>query len=110
MSITGWVLGIAHTAVNPPAAAALKLYKAHLGSPKNKRLQKVLNELLPARAEWAALEAAAAPLMAAIAALYQPGLDQMPFSRPASWGQRSTVIRLPPNLRPLPEDSTETEA
>jgi membrane peptidoglycan carboxypeptidase len=40
---------------------------------------------------------------------FQPGLDQMPFSRPASWGQRSTVIRLPPNLRPLP-DSSETDA
>ena len=41
---------------------------------------------------------------------FQPGLDQMPFSRPASWGQRTNVIRLPPNLRPVPEDSTEAEA
>jgi membrane peptidoglycan carboxypeptidase len=41
---------------------------------------------------------------------FQLGLDQMPFSRPASWGQRTNVIRLPPNLRPIPEDSTETEA
>jgi hypothetical protein len=38
---------------------------------------------------------------------FQPGLDQMPFTRPASWGQRTTVIRLPPNLRPLPVDSTQ---
>jgi hypothetical protein len=36
---------------------------------------------------------------------FQPGLDQMPFSRPGNWGER-LVIRLPPNLRPLPVDST----
>jgi hypothetical protein len=41
---------------------------------------------------------------------FQPGLEQMPFSRPANWGARSGVIRLPPNQRPLPPDSTETEA
>ena len=41
---------------------------------------------------------------------FQPGLDQMPFSRPATWGQRTDVIRLPPNLRPVPEDSTEAGA
>jgi Transglycosylase len=41
---------------------------------------------------------------------FQPGLDQMPFSRPATWGQRTSVIRLPPNLRPVPEDSTDSEA
>ena len=41
---------------------------------------------------------------------FQPGLDQMPFSRPASWGQRPNVIRLPPNLRPLPRDSAEAGA
>ena len=38
---------------------------------------------------------------------FQPGLDQMPFSRPAGWGRGTGVIRLPPNLRPIPPDSTE---
>lgn len=37
---------------------------------------------------------------------FQLGLDQMPFSRPATWGSEPTVIRLPPNLRPTPPDSS----
>ena len=40
---------------------------------------------------------------------FQPGLDQMPFSRPANWGREPAVIRLPPNLRPIPPDSAEEE-
>lgn len=38
---------------------------------------------------------------------FQPGLEQMPFSRPANWGRSGGVIRLPPNLRPIPPDSAE---
>lgn len=41
---------------------------------------------------------------------FQPGLDQLPFSRPANWGERESVIRLPPNLRPMPVDSTAAES
>lgn len=41
---------------------------------------------------------------------FQPGLEQFPFSRPANWGQQEEVIRLPPNLRPLPVDSAATES
>lgn len=39
---------------------------------------------------------------------FQPGLDQVPFSRPAGWGrEEEAVIRLPPELRPTPTDSVE---
>jgi membrane peptidoglycan carboxypeptidase len=38
----------------------------------------------------------------------QPGLEQMPMSRPADWGNQSPPLRLPPNLRPQPSDSTSS--
>lgn len=38
-----------------------------------------------------------------------PGLEQMPYSRPADWGEQPEVIRLPPGLRPVPVDSTQVE-
>lgn len=42
---------------------------------------------------------------------FQPGLDQMPFSRPAEWGrEEQSVIRLPPELRPAPTDSAGATA
>lgn len=37
---------------------------------------------------------------------FQPGLEQMPMSRPANWGEASEPIRLPPAWRPSPTDST----
>ena len=37
---------------------------------------------------------------------FQPGLEQMPMSRPASWGDPVSPIRLPPDRRPSPVDST----
>lgn len=36
----------------------------------------------------------------------QPGLEQIPMSRPPDWGRPSQPLRLPPNLRPQPTDST----
>jgi membrane peptidoglycan carboxypeptidase len=41
---------------------------------------------------------------------FQPGLEQMPMSRPADWGTPPTPLRLPPNLRPVPQDSTADES
>lgn len=38
---------------------------------------------------------------------FQPGLEQMPMSRPATWGAPESPIRLPPDRRPSPVDSTE---
>jgi membrane peptidoglycan carboxypeptidase len=38
---------------------------------------------------------------------FQPGLEQMPMTRPSSWGENEEPIRLPPNRRPSPTDSTE---
>lgn len=38
----------------------------------------------------------------------QPGLEQMPMSRPADWGNRSAPLRLPPNLRPQASDSASS--
>lgn len=37
---------------------------------------------------------------------FQPGLEQMPMSRPATWGQPMAPIRLPPDRRPTPVDSS----
>lgn len=34
---------------------------------------------------------------------FQPGLDQLPVTRPLDFGRESEVIRLPPNLRPAPD-------
>jgi hypothetical protein len=39
---------------------------------------------------------------------FQSGLEQMPMSRPADWGRASAPLRLPPNLRPTPTDSTRS--
>lgn len=36
---------------------------------------------------------------------FQPGLEQMPMSRPADWGAPRAPIRLPPESRPTPPDS-----
>lgn len=36
---------------------------------------------------------------------FQPGLEQMPMSRPADWGAPQPPIRLPPDRRPSPVDS-----
>jgi hypothetical protein len=38
----------------------------------------------------------------------QSGLEQMPMSRPADWGRATAPLRLPPNLRPTPADSTSS--
>lgn len=38
---------------------------------------------------------------------FQQGLEQMPYSRPADWGEQAEIIRLPPGLRPMPVDSTQ---
>jgi len=79
--------------------------KARLGAVgprRNEVLQVLLRGNLITQQQYR--EAVAEPLG------FQPGLDQMPFSRPADWGARPSVIRLPPNLRPLPEDSTDSEA
>lgn len=40
----------------------------------------------------------------------QPGLEQIPMSRPADWGARTQPLRLPPNLRPQPSDSTSSRS
>lgn len=37
----------------------------------------------------------------------QPGLEQMPMSRPAGWGTPASPIRLPPESRPVPVDSLQ---
>jgi hypothetical protein len=79
--------------------------KARLGAVgprRNEVLQVLLRGKLITEEEYRA--AVAEPLG------FQPGLDQMPYSRPATWGKRTEVIRLPPNLRPVPEDSTDSEA
>ena len=39
---------------------------------------------------------------------FQPGLEQMPMSRPADWVDPLEPIRLPPAWRPSPVDSTTT--
>jgi hypothetical protein len=39
----------------------------------------------------------------------RPGLEQMPMSRPADWGRPAPPLRLPPNLRPTPTDSTSNQ-
>lgn len=39
---------------------------------------------------------------------FQPGLEQMPMSRPDDWVRPSEPIRLPPAWRPSPADSTST--
>jgi hypothetical protein len=39
---------------------------------------------------------------------FQSGLEQMPMSRPADWGRATAPLRLPPNLRPTPADSTRS--
>jgi hypothetical protein len=39
---------------------------------------------------------------------FQSGLEQMPMSRPADWGRATAPLRLPPNLRPTPTDSTRS--
>jgi membrane peptidoglycan carboxypeptidase len=36
---------------------------------------------------------------------FQPGLEQMPMSRPADWAAPDSSIRLPPDRRPTPADS-----
>jgi hypothetical protein len=36
---------------------------------------------------------------------FQPGLEQMPMSRPADWAAPDSSIRLPPHRRPMPADS-----
>lgn len=38
---------------------------------------------------------------------FQPGLDQLPVTRPLDFGREPEVIRLPPNLRPEPDSLTE---
>lgn len=40
---------------------------------------------------------------------FQPGLEQMPMSRPADWVEPAAPIRLPPAWRPSPTDSTTEE-
>lgn len=37
---------------------------------------------------------------------FQPGLEQMPMTRPVDWGESTGTIRLPPDRRPAPVDST----
>lgn len=79
--------------------------KARLGAVgprRNEVLRVMLEGELITAAEYR--QAVAEPLG------FQPGLDQMPFTRPANWGRSNTVIRLPPNLRPIPPDSTEEQA
>jgi hypothetical protein len=39
---------------------------------------------------------------------FKSGLEQMPMSRPADWGRPTAPLRLPPNLRPTPADSTQS--
>lgn len=41
---------------------------------------------------------------------FQPGLEQMPMSRPASWGEQEAPIRLPPAWRPSPTDSASNQS
>jgi hypothetical protein len=86
----------------PPRIEDPKARLGAVGPRRNEVLQVMLAGGLIDEASYRA--AVAEPLG------FQPGLDQMPFSRPATWGQRTNVIRLPPNLRPVPEDSTDSEA
>lgn len=98
-------LGQAATLAGLLLAPRIEDPKARLGAVGPRR-NEVLEVLLRGNliTEEQYREAVAEPLG------FQPGLDQMPFSRPADWGARTGVIRLPPNLRPLPADSTESEA
>lgn len=41
---------------------------------------------------------------------FQPGLEQMPMTRPSDWGRGPDTIRLPPAWRPSPADSTESQS
>jgi membrane peptidoglycan carboxypeptidase len=69
-----------------------------VGARRNEVLQVLLlAELITAR-EYQ--EAVAEPLG------FQPGLEQMPMSRPGDWGEDREAIRLPPAWRPSPVDST----
>ncbi|MBW3627997.1 MAG: transglycosylase domain-containing protein [Gemmatimonadetes bacterium] len=85
----------------PPRIEDPKTRLGALGPRRNEVLQVLLRGNLISEAQYHA--AVAEPLG------FQPGLDQMPFSRPATWGERPPVIRLPPNLRPVPDDSTATD-
>ena len=71
-----------------------------VGARRNEVLQvMLLAELITPEAHQAAL---AEPLG------FQPGLEQMPMSRPADWGEPPEPIRLPPAWRPSPTDSAST--
>lgn len=85
----------------PPRIDDPKLELGAVGPRRNEVLQVMLRGGLIGEAQYR--QAIAEPLG------FQPGLDQMPFSRPADWGADTEIIRLPPNLRPLPEDSAEAE-
>lgn len=76
-----------------------KLKLGSVGPRRNEVLRVMLIGELITEAEYRA--AVAEPLG------FQPGLEQMPFSRPADWGEPPAVIRLPPNLRPVPPDSSQ---
>lgn len=41
---------------------------------------------------------------------FQPGLEQMPMTRPPEWGEAEEAIRLPPAWRPTPTDSTSNRS
>jgi membrane peptidoglycan carboxypeptidase len=71
-----------------------------VGERRNEVLRVMLSGGLIDQAEYAA--ASAEPLG------IKPGLDQMPMSRPADWGSPNQTLRLPPNLRPQPSDSTKS--
>jgi hypothetical protein len=86
----------------PPKIEDPKARLGAVGPRRNEVLQVLLRGNLITQEQY--LEAVAEPLG------FQPGLDQMPFSRPATWGERAGVIRLPPNLRPLPTDSAQAGA
>jgi membrane peptidoglycan carboxypeptidase len=72
-----------------------------VGVRRNEVLKVMLSGGLITPAQYAA--AVAEPLA------FQPGLEQMPMSRPADWGAPPSPLRLPPNLRPVPKDSTTEE-
>jgi membrane peptidoglycan carboxypeptidase len=79
----------------PPRIDDPKRQVGALGPRRNEVLQVMLRGGLITPEQYAA--ALAEPLG------IQRGLDQIPFSRPADWGTEPEVIRLPPELRPLPD-------
>lgn len=86
----------------PPRIEDPELRAGAVGSRRNEVLRVMLLGGLITRADYQ--EAITEPLG------FQPGLEQIPMSRPVDWGARTAPIRLPPNLRPSPSDSTAEAA